>query len=148
MTDTKTASILDRQSRDIQKLPPLPVGTYIATVLDVTFEPVGAKQTPAVNVLLGGFHPHSGVDQVQLAKCGDPAAHTVTYNLFLTEAAAWRLPQFLDHLGIEEGDRTLRERLAEAPSKQVKVTITHTVGKAGSRSAGETFANVDSTAKL
>lgn len=144
---TNMSDVLDRMSRDIKQLDPLPVGTYIARVKEQpTLNPVGAKQTPAVNFVLTGFVPLQDVDHDALAKCGDILDKEMTYNLFTTEAAAWRLKKFLDHLGIEEGDKTLKERLAEAPGRQVTISITHTMSKDPNKPG--TFANINTTARV
>jgi hypothetical protein len=136
--------ILDKRSSDIRQLKALPQGTYRAIVKGCpTFNPVGANQTPAVNFKLTGFVPVGYIDPDVLAECENIADRELTLNLFLTEAAMWRLKQFLDHLGIEEGDRTLRERLADAPNRPVIVTITHSTG----RNSEQIFANVTSIAK-
>jgi hypothetical protein len=148
MNDTPNfSSILDQVSKDVKQLPPLPVGTYQARVAGPpTYEPVGAKLTPAVNFVLTGFVATQDVDREELAKCGDIQSKEMKLNMFTTEAAAWRLKQFLDHLGIEENDRTLRERLADAPSRLVLVSITHTFSKDPTKPG--IFANINTTAKL
>jgi hypothetical protein len=136
--------ILDKRSADIKQLKPLPQGTYRAIVNGhPTFNPVGANQTSAVNFKLTGFVPVSYIDPDVMAEYGNIAERELTLNLFLTEAAMWRLKQFLDHLGIEEGDRTLRERIAEAPNRAVIVTITHKMNP----NSDQIFANIATTAK-
>jgi hypothetical protein len=136
--------VLDKRSADIKPLPPIPQGEYHAVVKGhPSFNPVGANQTPAVNFTLTGFRPYSHIEPAALAECGDLAERELTLTLFLTDAALLRLKRFLDHLGIDEGDRTLRERIADAPNRAVIVTITHTMSK----TSNQIFANISSTAK-
>jgi len=134
--------ILDRQSREFEKLPPLPIGEYHTTVVAYECKKVGTKNTPAVIFTLQGFAPVSQVSQDELAKCGDLRTRELRYTLYLTEAATWRARQFLDHLGIEEGDRTVGERIADAINRQVLVTIRHDIGQGPNAGL---FASIDGT---
>src|SRR5262245_34604349 len=134
--------ILERRSDTFEKLPPLPPGQYVTTVVAYEQDHVGPRQTPAVIFTLRGFAPApmSPIATGDLSKYGDLSMREMRYTLYLTEAAAWRVRQFLDHLGIEEGDRSLGERLSEAPNKPVIVTIKHDMGKGPN--AGAIFANI------
>jgi hypothetical protein len=137
------ADILNRQSREIEKLPPLPVGEFQTTVVGHEYKKVGAKNTPAVIFTLQGFAPMSQISHDELAKCGDLRTRELRYTLYLTDAAGWRVRQFLDHCGVEEGDRSLAERIDGAINRQVLVTIGHDIGKGPN--AGVFFANVVDT---
>jgi hypothetical protein len=137
------SEVLDLRSKDIKKLDPLPVGSYHATVAGLpVFEDVGKNQTPAAKFTMTGFVPLHDVDRAELAKCGDITKREITLTMFLTEASVWRLKKFLDDLGIEEGDMTLKQRIGEVQNRQCVVHIKHAMPK------DTIFAEIDQTSKF
>src|SRR5262249_34625249 len=107
---------------------------------------VGQKLTPAIIFTLKGFTPVGDTTTADFSKCGNLSELKMRYTLFLTENALWRLRQFLNHLGIEEGDRSLSERLSEIANKPVLVTIRHEWPK-NKKDATGPFATISETAK-
>jgi hypothetical protein len=138
-------NILNQRTDTFEKLPPLPPGQYVTMVAAYEPKEVGRNQTPAVVFTLKGFTPAGHIPPSYFERCGDLTTREMPYTLYLTEASRWRVREFLDQLGIEEGDRTLSERLSEAVGKPIMVTITHELGKG--QNAGTTFANVSETFK-
>jgi hypothetical protein len=135
--------ILDLRSKDVKKLAALPPGTYLATVVGLpTYEAVGAKQTPAAKFLMTGFIPQDCVDREKLAECGDVVRRELTLTMFLTGPSLWRLKKLLDDLGIEEGNRTFKQRIDDVPNRQCLVHVKNTMPK------DTIFAEIDQTAKL
>jgi hypothetical protein len=117
---TRIIKIFAQWRAQIALKSPLPPGPYIARVID---QPTLNAERSMKSFTLTGFQPVNNDDS--LTGCGDFHAHKMTYT-FKKEG---KLLKFLDHLGIEKGDRTIRERLADAPGKQCKVTIVHSVSK-------------------
>lgn len=139
--------ILNKPAASVEKPKPYPVGTYLCLV-DGPAEPREVNDKPVIDFKLKPLQAQPDVDQAALASMGGlgrPSRHTI----FLTSQdgtpAEWPLRRFLEeHLGIECGSKTLMEMLAEAPGKQVYVTIKHTPSKDGT----EIYANVAGTAKV
>jgi len=139
------SEVLDLRSKDIKKLEPLPAGSYQATVAGLpTIEPVGKNKTPAAKFTMTGFIPRQNTDSAEVAKCGDIAKREIIHTTFLTESAAWRLKKFLDDLGIEEGEKTLKERIDQVPNRQCVVHIKHTM----SNDNNTVYAEIAKTSKL
>ena len=138
------ADVLEKLSRDIIKYDPLPVGMYQATVRGLPeLKPIGAKQTPAAVFTMTGFVPLQSIDPS--ANCGDLTTREMPLTFFLTDAALWRLKKFLDDLGVEEGNLTLKARIDQAPNRQCNVSIRHGMTKGDNPT---TFAEITHTAKL
>ena len=83
------------------------------------------------------------VDQDALKEAGGIAGKSLKATYYLTEEAAYRLKEFLAHLGIEEQD-TLRPMIEEATGKQFLGTIRHEPSQDGTR----IFARLGQTAPV
>lgn len=144
MTDT-FESILDKPIDDITRPPPMPAGSYVATVVGLPTQGKSSneKQTPFYEFKFNLVSPMEDVDQEKLAEIGGLAGKTGTIKFYLTEDSAWRLKEFLlDHLGIT-GVSSIKQAIAEAPNRQCVVVYKSQPSRQGDR----LVSFIDSTAK-
>lgn len=138
-------SILDKQSTDIERPKPLPVGAYICVVKGLPrFDKSSKKQTEFVEFLLQPLATQDDVDQDDLAEMGGFTNKTIRATYYLTEDAIWRLKKFLVDLGIDEEDKSLRQMISEAPGRQIIVGLRHEASDDGE----SVFAKLSSTAAV
>lgn len=133
MATPSFSSILDRQSTEIERPKPLPIGTYLCVVKgQPRMDKSSKKQTPFVEFTLAIIQAQDDVDQESLdeflsRKDGSKKAlneQSTRATFYLTEDAAWRLTEFLDHCGTDE-DQTLGSRVNDAINCQVYAQIRH-----------------------
>lgn len=141
--------VLNKPASAIEAPKPLPVGTYLAIVDgQPEFAKIGKDQTDCLNFKLKLLQAQPDVDPASLSETLNGASladKSITHRLFITEAAVWRLKQFLvDHLGIEEGTSTLGELIPQAMGRQVLVTLGHRASADGQ----QIFTDVKATAKV
>jgi hypothetical protein len=152
MNDISFEAILDTASENIKPPAALPVGTYLCTVEDSpnppTFNKVGQKQTDVVDFTLRPQQPQLDVNTDALAEVlngGRLADKKIRHRLFITPSSAWRLNQFLvDHLGIDNEGKSLRQLISESPGRQVLVVIGHRSSTDGT----QVFQEVKATAHV
>jgi len=151
MSDVNFGAILDRPSTEIERPKPLPVGTYVCVVKGLPRQDKSARKgTEFVEFTLqplGIYENENGetdVDPDELAAMGGFEKRTIRATYYLTEDAIWRLKSFLDDLGIEEGDKSLRQRISESPGHQVLAVIAHQASDDGQN----IYANLKSTAPV
>ena len=140
------SSILDKPSSEIERPKPAPVGTYTVLIQgQPRFDKSSKKQTPFVEFALQYLAAGEDVDEDSLTdwlagkKLKDMSIKSTYY---LTDSAAWRLVEFLDHCGAGDEDMTPRQRIAETPGKQVVISIGHEASDDGTA----IFARVKGTA--
>lgn len=137
--------ILNKPATDIKPPQAYPVGTYHCLV-DGPPTPgkSSQKQTDYLQFKFKILSPMQDVDAAQAAEA-QVVGKYISSDYYITEAAAWRLKEMLvDHLGIAEGDKALRELVAESPGKQVLVKLKHEISQDGKR----VFHRLDSTAHV
>ena len=127
------SSILDAAPSEVERPKPLPQGTYTAVVQGLPRQDKSTKkQTPYVEFTLAILANGVDVDQDELKAMGGFSGKTMRATFYLTEGAAWRLDEFLEHLGIElDGKKSRAEMIEEAPGKQVGVYVKHTPSQDG-----------------
>lgn len=143
--------ILNQQQGTIEPPKPLPVGTYLCVVDGIPeITKIGKNQTDAVVFKLKPMQPRDDVDQEALQNAltvnGTPVAlseKSIRHTLFGTEAAIWRLQEFLQHCDLPDGV-PLGQNLNSAMGKQVLVTLGHRASDDGK----QIFAEVKATAKV
>ena len=139
------SSILDTPSSDIERPKPMPVGTYDCLVQgQPRFDKSSKKQTPFVEFTLKLQSAHDNVDEDTLKDLGGLKDKTIKNTYYLTETAAWRLKDFLDHCDAGDEEMTLSQRIAETPGKRVTITIGHEASDDGTA----IFARVKGTAAV
>lgn len=137
--------ILNKKASEIKPPPAYPVGTYHCLV-DGPPTPgkSSQKQTDFLQFKLKILSPMQDVDAQQAAE-QQIVGKMIQNEYYITDATAWRIKEFLvDHLGIEEGDKSLKELVAESPGKQVLAKLRHELSQDGKR----VYHRVDSTAHV
>ena len=134
-------SILDRAPSEIEKPKPLPQGSYITVLVgQPRFDKSAKKQTEFVEFTHKLLAAQEDVDEDELKSMGGIKEKVMKNTFYLTEGAAWRLKEFLEHCGIDEAD-SLREMIEETPGKQVGIFINHEASQDGT----SVFARVGKT---
>lgn len=140
---TSFASILDTPSSEVERPKPLPQGSYVAQIQGLPrYDKSSKKQTEFVEFNLQLLSVGDDVDKDELEAIGGFKGKTIKATYYLTETALWRLKEFLDHCGIEEGDATLRQRVEATAGQQVGIFINHEASQDGSAifaRVGKTF---------
>ncbi len=140
--------VLNKPAADVKPPEPLPPGTYLCLVDGPgEFGKIGKNQTDCINFKLKPMQAQGDVDPGTLQQSLNGASlqdKTIRHRLFITEESVWRLKQFLEHLGIEEGTKSLGEMIPEAQGKQVIVTLGHRASEDGT----QVFQEVKGTAKV
>lgn len=127
-------SVLDRPSQAIERPRPLPAGHYIMVVKgQPKFDKSTQKKTEYAEYTMVPMQAMEDVDAEALADAltnkatGEKKAlqdKTMRNTYYLTDDAIWRLKEFLDHCGVDDGDGiTLRQRVNAATGCQVLVTV-------------------------
>lgn len=150
------SSILDRAPSEIEKPKPLPVGTYTCVVNGLpTYDKSSKKQTDFVRFNLKVLAAGEDVDADDLSTWMQKPDGTtrsladtqIRHDLYLTEDAAWRLKDFLTHLGwdIEDSENgSMRQMIEQSAGRQVNVFMRHEASQDGT----SVFAKVGSTAAV
>jgi hypothetical protein len=127
--------ILKKPVSEIKSPQAYPVGTYHCLV-DGPPEPGKSSQkgTPQLRFKFKILAPWKGVDAAQAAE-QQVVGKFITNDYYITDDAAYRLVEMLDALGIdmEDGAKPLDQAIAEAPGKQVLVTLKHELSQDGKR---------------
>lgn len=142
--------ILQKKASEIKPPPAYPVGTYHCLVDGPPAqEESSQKKTPCrtykfkIIAPMGDVNATEAAEQQIVGKMISGQAAGAAF--YLTEDAVWRYKEFLtEHLGIEEGEKSLLELEAEAPGKQVLVKLRHEISQDGKR----VFHRIDSTAHV
>lgn len=146
MANPNFGALLDKPSSDIERPKPLPQGTYQFAIngmykLDKTTK----KQTEYVEFTCNVIGAAEDVDEEALKEMGGFQGKSMRQTFYITEDALWRLKKFLtDDLGIEEGDKSLRQMLDETPGCQFLGTVKHEASQDGE----SVYANIGSTAPV
>lgn len=145
------ASILDRPSTEIERPKPLPQGTYTCVVNGLPrYDQSTKKKTDFVEFQLKVLSAGDDVDEDDLkawmmkpdgtSRTLADASIKATY--YLTEEAAWRLKKFLEDIGTTDEDGSMRQRIEQAPGRQVIAFVRHGASNDGQA----TYAELGSTA--
>ncbi len=145
---TDFTALLAKPMDQIEKPKPLPVGSYLATIGQHKFDKAkNEKQTPFVSFPLMLAEPLPDVDAEALALAlGSKTLSEVNMKIdqYLTEDAAWRLKDMLEHAGVEPG-LPLGEAIQQAIGRQIVIVIEHVASK---KDANVVYANVGGTAAV
>jgi hypothetical protein len=142
---TAFSSILDKQSSEIERPKPLPVGSYTCIVKGMPrFDTSAKKGTPFVEFTLQPIAAGDDVDTDALEEMGGFSGRTIRATYYLTEDAAYRLKDFLRHCDAGDDEMTLGERINMTPNCQVIATIKHTASDDGQ----SIYANLGTTAPV
>ncbi len=153
MSNPDFAGILNRQSGDVERPKPLPIGEYLFKIKGLpNFDKSSKKGTPYVEFTCIPVQEQDSVDADDLAealtrKTGKKQLSDMVQKLtfYLTDDALFRLKEFMvNDLNIEEGDKTLQAMIDETANAEFIGTIKHTPTNDGKG----TFANIGSTAPV
>lgn len=125
--------ILGKKATDVEKPRPKPVGTYLAAIHGMPKQKTVAVQGEERKILSFSCKLMAARDDVDQDELADPKVGEVTtwpsFNRDIwidTPEGEFALRKFLtDTLGIEPGNKSLGEMVAEAPGKQLLVTLRH-----------------------
>ena len=113
------SSILDRAPSEIEKPKPLPTGSYVTLLVgQPRIDKSTKKQTEYREFTHKILSAGEDVDEDDLKAYlgGKKLTDVLMKNTYyITEGAVWRLKEFLEHCGIEEGE-SLREMVEETPT--------------------------------
>ena len=137
------ASILDRAPSEIEKPKPLPQGSYTTVIQgQPRLDKSAKKQTEFIEFTHKFIGAGDDVDADELKAVGGIKDKIIKNTYYLTEQAAWRLKEFLEHCGIDLDDYdTLREAAEATPGAQVGIFINHEASQDGT----SVFARVGKT---
>ena len=134
-------TILNKQVDSVERPKPLPAGTYTFVVVRHEFGLSAKKQTPQVEFACRPMAPGADVDAALLPPGWQSRETGVTF--YLTDAALFRLREFLEQLGLRTQGRPFSEVIPETTNSQFLGTVTHDVSQ---RNNKDVFANISSTA--
>lgn len=153
MANPDFAGILNRQSGDVERPKPLPIGEYAFKIKGLpNFDKSSKKGTPYVEFTCIPVQAQESVNEEDLEesltrKSGKKQLSDMVQKLtfYLTDDALFRLKEFMvNDLKIEEGDKTLQAMIEETANAEFIGTIKHTPTNDGKG----TFANIGSTAPV
>ena len=108
---------------DIKRPPPLPTGTYHGIIAGHEFGKSSRKQTSFVQYNLTLLSAGEDVDQTQLEGI-DLTKRPMRATFYLTEAARYRVKEFLESVGVDVTGRSLGECIPDANNARVLITVT------------------------
>ena len=153
MANPDFAGILNRQSGDVERPKPLPIGEYLFKIKGLpNFDKSSKKGTPYVEFTCVPIEAQDSVyaddlEESLTRKSGKKQLQDMVQKLtfYLTDDALFRLKEFMvNDLSIEEGDKTLQAMIDETANAEFIGTIKHTPTNDGKG----TFANIGSTAPV
>lgn len=130
------SSILDRAPSEIEKPKPAPTGSYVTILVGQPRADKSAKKQTEFREFTHKFlSAGEDVDADELkAWLGDRKLSDITMKntYYLTEGAAWRLKEFVEHCGLDiEEYETLGQAIEDLAGKQVGVFINHEASQDG-----------------
>lgn len=147
---TNFADILDKPADQIDRPKPLPIGSYLWTVVGLPrADKSRDKQTPFYEFTLKCMQPLDDVDEEALAEWAARADgsnraltdFTTKLTYYVTEDSIYRLQDFLEHCGIDLDGKSIRQAIDETPNAQVGASIVHNPSKDGQ----SIYANIGKT---
>lgn len=147
MAQANFGSILDKAPSDIKPPVALPVGSYLTTVIGLPrFDKSTKKGTEFVEYTLKFVQALDDVDADELKAIeGGITDKTIKNTYYLTDAALWRLKEFLEHCGLDvEAAESLRELIEQPQGQQVIIHLKHEASDDGQR----VFARIAGTAPV
>lgn len=145
MTDFN--ALLSAPIGSIEKPKPIPTGGYIWTIGQPKFDKSREKKTDFVSFPLICTEALGDVDEDALKEALNGKALSEIekkIDLYITKDALWRLQEFLQNAGVEEG-LPLEEGIQAAVGCQIVGVVGHSVSQ---KDPSQVYANIDSTAKV
>jgi len=124
-------ALLDTAPSEVERPKPMPEGSYLWVVQGLPeFGKSSKKQTEFVAFTLKCLQAGPDVDLDELEEMGGIADKTTKATFYITETALYRLKEFLEHCGVEEGT-SLRAMIEETMNCQVGGYIRHEASNDG-----------------
>jgi len=124
------ADILSQRIGDVKEMPPLPVGTYAATITGIPkIDNFGKKQNLGAEFSFKINAPQDDVDAEDLASAGGVPESPMTYTFWLTPKALPMLTSFLKDVLDIDASESIRDALPQVSGAQCLVTIEHSEWK-------------------
>ena len=137
--------LLNKKASEVEPPKALPAGVYQFQIEKSEFGKSRQKQTPFVEFMCRATEPFEDVDDESLEEYGglsDKSKLRITF--YITEDSLFRLTNFFEHLGLEEGDKSINELIPDCPGQVFLGTVSHELSQ-----DGETvYANISSTAPI
>lgn len=136
--------ILTMRLGDFKDVPPIPVGTYLATITTIPkIDKFGRDQKQGAEYSFKLVEPQGDVDPEALQEAGGLPEEPMTYTFWLTKKAGIIIQRFLlDVIGIAPGT-SLPDGIAQCQGEQCLVSVIHGTSK----KTGRAFAMIDGFAK-
>lgn len=123
---TNLSNILDKPATDFVAPPPLPAGGYHCVVQGLPEQIESSKKkTPGLRYLLSPIAYDQDVDEKELEAIGGLEGKTIRHDVWVTEASAFMVREFLEHMGIESEGKSLGAMVDESPNAELMVFIRH-----------------------
>lgn len=140
---TAISDILSQRISDVKETPPLPIGTYTATITGIPkIDNFGKKQNLGAEFSFKINAPQGDVDQEEFIAAGGAPDSPLTYTFWLTPKALPMLTAFLKDVLVISADESIRDALPQVAGAQCLVVIEHNDWK------NRTLAKIESFAKL
>jgi len=135
MSNPNFSSILDEAPTEIDRPKPLPVGTYLCTVVgSPVYDKSTKKGTPYVQFTLKPIAAEDDIDAEELADMGGFENKTIRATYYTTEEAIYRLDEFHEHCGIDLTEpASRRSRNDDVVNAQVRAVIKHRTSDDGTQ---------------
>ena len=145
------ADILNKPAEQVKKPKPRPIGTYLA-IVNGPHKQKEVNDKGVIDIQFKTMQAQADVDQAALAEAGG-VGNIVTKSFWMQDnegnTTDYALVQFLEHhLGIEKTGKSIAQMLAEAPGKQVLITLKHRIYTDKSTNEPDIAVDVGSTAKV
>ena len=124
---TTFTDILSKPSTEVERPKIVPRGTYVGIVQGQFKEFQAKSGTTGIEFSVALLQPHSDIDQNEFAAAFPNGLNgrTVRHTVWVGEDGGFYLKEFLTKtLGLEEGP-SIGELLAQAPGRQLLVTMKH-----------------------
>jgi hypothetical protein len=143
--------ILNKPAEAVEKPKPRPVGTYLS-IVNGPHKQKEINDKGVIDISFKTMQAQADVDQEALAASGG-VGNIVTKSFWMQDnegnVTDYALVQFLEHhLGIEKTGKSIAQMLAEAPGKEVLVTLKHRIYTDKASNEPAIAVDVGSTAKV
>jgi hypothetical protein len=119
------SEILDIESSDVERPKPLPAGTYACIITGLPrFDKSPKQQIPFIEFTLQPQAPLDDVDQEELQEQGGIGERKLRVTFWIPDKESlWRLNDFLDNCGIEQGK--MSARVDQTPNCSIGAVVKH-----------------------
>lgn len=141
-------SILNIDTKDAQRPPQLPMGTYVGLIKDPPeFGNSSQKNTPFVKFKITPTQAYADVSEEDLEDYGPDLskAFAIPTTFYITDGAKHRLTEFLADCGLETENSNFLDLIPQVQGREVLITVKHVPSNQGD---GRTYVNIVGTAPI